>query len=420
MIDLTPKQQEIFKLLSSNSGYYHIYGSSGSGKTFAIMYYLVNLCLQFSNANVLCIRKFQANAVEKLQNDTLNEILSMTRLSKVCKNNSVRHTTEFNNGSKITYVGVSTPEHLQKALGYSNTVIYFNECTEIQYNEYETFLTRLRKPVQKGNKKIVPFTITDCNPTSTNHWSCRLFVQKKNPNNGNDIVSPEKYHYLQCKAEDNTFLSQDYINSLKMLSHELRERFYIGEYSEYSDFALFRQETLDNHTTQDIDDSIERIVISVDPALGTSIGSDESGICVFAKGKSGMIYVLEDFTQLCNIQKLVEIIKRLHQDYSYKFPCEVVVESNGCGELAIQMIQQVGINPIGVHSHVGKLVRAEPIAIAVSQGKVTFLKYFRKLFNQLTTYIGGSESPNAMDAFTQGVQYLLGSQSRAAFCSFRM
>ncbi len=68
----------------------------------------------------------------------------------------------------------------------------------------------------------------------------------------------------------------------------------------------------------------------------------------------------------------------------------------------------------------GKIMRAEPIALASAKGDVRFAGRFPELEDQMLTYTGeqGQVSPNNLDAFVWGATELLSNTQQKSILTF--
>lgn len=162
-----------------------------------------------------------------------------------------------------------------------------------------------------------------------------------------------------------------------------------------------------------INEKIEHIVVSVDPAVTSNENSNETGIIVAGKDSEGKGYVLEDksgkYSPLDWAKKAIDLY------YKYNARC-IVVEKNQGGDLVSSNIynvdRKVKIEP--VHASKGKLTRAEPIAALYEQGLIYHVAHssdkFKVLEEQMTTYTGRTEkssnSPDRLDALVWAFSYL--------------
>jgi Terminase RNaseH-like domain len=61
----------------------------------------------------------------------------------------------------------------------------------------------------------------------------------------------------------------------------------------------------------------------------------------------------------------------------------------------------------GVRAKRGKIIRAEPVSALYEQGKVKHVGIFNELEDQLTTYAGGGDSPDRLDALVYALSDLM-------------
>ena len=153
---------------------------------------------------------------------------------------------------------------------------------------------------------------------------------------------------------------------------------------------------------------LSRIVISIDPAVTNNEKSDETGIVVCGSASDGQGYVLGDYSfkgsPLQWATKAVELFDEYKAD-------AVLVEVNQGGDMVSAVLKQVRPTlPIReVRAHVGKKLRAEPVAAMYEQGRIHHVGVFTQLEEQMCTWTTDDpDSPDRIDAMVQGLTDLLG------------
>ncbi|MFP7199697.1 PBSX family phage terminase large subunit [Lysinibacillus halotolerans] len=143
------------------------------------------------------------------------EIIEDLGLSKVIKTSSSPMQIKFPNGSKIIFRGMDKPEKLKSINNIS--LIWLEECSEIKYMGYKELLGRLRHPTLKLHM------ILTTNPVSKDNWAYKHFF--RDDTEGRFILDDEELYqkrtvvigntyYHHSLADDNLFLTQDYIDQL--------------------------------------------------------------------------------------------------------------------------------------------------------------------------------------------------------------
>lgn len=153
---------------------------------------------------------------------------------------------------------------------------------------------------------------------------------------------------------------------------------------------------------------LQRIVIGVDPSVGSGHGA-ECGIVVVGLAQDGRAYILEDCSKRCRPEEWVRIVSAAFQRWSAS---AVVVEVNHGADLVAETIGRYAPNlPIvEVRGKVGKMLRAEPVAVLSVNDRVRFSGppgAFSELQRQMRTWDGSGDSPDRLDAMVYGVLYLL-------------
>lgn len=151
-------------------------------------------------------------------------------------------------------------------------------------------------------------------------------------------------------------------------------------------------------------------VVGVDPSVAEN-PEDECGIVVVGSTTERDLYrrhgyVLEDASLKGAPNVWAKEVVRMAR----KYDCPVVAEVNQGGALVRNAIQQIdpGVRVIEVHSKQGKLLRAEPVAMAYDQGRVHHYGVHGALETQMMGWIPGDrKSPDRIDALVHGLTALM-------------
>ena len=186
-----------------------------------------------------------------------------------------------------------------------------------------------------------------------------------------------------------------------------RQELYAEVLSDYPD-ALWSSDTLNTcHLNKDIEDwdvflsTMETIVIGVDPSGSDGTAGDETGIVVASKDSDGQYYVLADLTLRASPEGWAEAVKEAFHNYQAD---KIVVEKNQGGDMVRAVLHNSWSDaPIKkVHAKRGKHLRAQGISGLYEQGKVTHVKVFEELEEQMshmtTSKYEGQKSPDRLDA----------------------
>ena len=187
-----------------------------------------------------------------------------------------------------------------------------------------------------------------------------------------------------------------------------------AEMLEEAEGALWTTELLDGCLREDITDKVEfaktlqRVVISVDPAITSNEESDMTGIIVAGVDVNGKGYVLEDCTGKYTPQAWAAKAISLYHEYSAD---RIVAERNQGGEMVRATLSSEDETvPVRlVHASRGKFARAEPVSALYEQGKVFHARGLDELETQLRTWepLGSIGSPDRLDAMVWAITDLM-------------
>lgn len=176
--------------------------------------------------------------------------------------------------------------------------------------------------------------------------------------------------------------------------------------------ALWSRTVLDDCRIDKAPESLERVIVAVDPAASSQEGSDENGIVVvgLARDKDGYArgYVLEDASLRGSPEEWARAAVKMYRKWQAD---RIVAEKNNGGDMVATVIKTADRSvPIKlVHASRGKVVRAEPISALYEQGRVHHCGMFDKLEDQMCLFsvdnIRSSSfgSPDRVDALVWGL-----------------
>lgn len=162
-------------------------------------------------------------------------------------------------------------------------------------------------------------------------------------------------------------------------------------------------------------DSMNEIVVSVDPHVSEEVDSDLTGITVLGrKGSKG--YIFEDFSKRGKLKTIYEDIVKYY--YKYNADC-IVAEVNQGGDLIQSMIHNVDeMVPVEkVFASKGKKSRAEPIGLLYERGQIYHVGVHRELESEMCEYnpTVSKKSPDRMDSMVWGLTKLFPNKSVGMF-----
>jgi phage terminase large subunit-like protein len=248
-----------------------------------------------------------------------------------------------------------------------------------------------------------------------------------NPRNASDPVDnflrgidrPDNAIVVEANYMDNPFFPGVLEEERKHDEAHNRTRYghiWLGHYEPAAIGAIWDRLVLHNNRRHEAPE-MDRIIVSIDPAVSSESGSDEHGIMVAGKGADGRGYLLDDVSchgtprQCC--MRAVTAFDRWEAD-------AVVVEVNNGGDWLEELLKVVrpGLPVIQVRATRGKHVRAEPISGIYHHGLVSHVGTFQKLEDQmcLMTAAGyeGEGSPDRCDAMVWAFTELFPSITRKA------
>lgn len=433
-----PKQEKLTQLIWQDPIVRNVlaYGPSRSGKSAIITANIINRALAYPGTKHAIFRLTMRSCRSHLFNGTFPDIMKMLYpelwawMGKNGKINKAESWVEFPNGSKIHFEGLD-PNNIDKVLGAQYATAWVNECNEIQdYEIIQQLASRMAdkaplhdlntgKPVLDHNGDFImsrPLMIFDCNPDVKTDWEYQCFVEKRHPINGKPFKPRSLLKWRRVKlptSENIKNLDLDYIDELEDRydgSPEMESRFLIGDWRDDNPDALFRKGMFTIQLPPKNKDGsfvLARIIVAVDPSGNDGNNGDYTGICVVGLGFDGCAYILADASVKGSTDAWSTRVGEMYDTWKADL---VVAEKNFGGTMVTNTIQQYRRNlPVKLVSATrGKLVRAEPVAMAYHQGKVFHTDSFKELEAQMCAYKeGAKKSPDRMDALVWGVSEIL-------------
>lgn len=437
---LTRDQERAREMLGGPQTHTCLVGGSRSGKTTLLVRSIITRAQRAPGSRHL-VARFRANAVHaSVRLDTFRKVKKIWFPGLLTERRQEGY-EEFENGSEIWFGGLDEKDRIEKILGLEFATVYAGEVSQIPYSSILTMRTRLAQVVKfvnprTGREETLKLRgYYDLNPTSTTHWSHLEFGEKLDPLTKTRLPDPENFERMFMNPEGNAEnLDPSYIQSLRNMPKQFRERFYEGRYVVDVEGALWTVSLLElcredpvvpDPSGRRLSD-FQRVVVGVDPSGARSkfdIKSDEIGIVCAARRHQNTATVLEDASLRGGPKEwgraAVACYKRWRAD-------AIVAEANYGGAMVESTIKAVDPNVpvILVNASRGKVVRAEPVAALYEERKVTHAGHFPVLEEQLCMFSNhgykGDRSPDHADAAVWAVTSLmLGEQSTYTLANVR-
>ena len=199
-------------------------------------------------------------------------------------------------------------------------------------------------------------------------------------------------------------------SAIKMLK-ERYEGTRIGRQELYAEIledvegALFNSSNIEQNRV-DVLPQMQRIVVSIDPAVTSKSSSDETGIIVAGRGIDNHYYILDDKSGIFSpdvwIKRAIELFYKYEAD-------RIVCEVNNGGDLIEKLlrIQDANVPYTSVRATRGKILRAEPVSSLYERNLVHHHKYFKELEEQMCSYTADTiKSPDRLDALVYSLTNL--------------
>ena len=245
-ISMEPPSEKQALFMRAKEKYVIFGGARGGGKSWAVRWKAILLCVRFPGIRVLIMRKSYPELLE-------NHIKPLqARLADIAKYNGVTHEIRFPNGSMIKFMFCSRDSDLMKIQGHEYDVIAIDEATQMTEYQIKTVMACLR-----GTNSFPKRMYMTCNPGGPGHQYIKRLKDRRFRSDEN----PEDYVFIQSLVTDNKALmakQPDYIEQLKAQPPRQREAWLHGNWDVYDGqfFEEFRDDPehyLDRRFTHVID-----------------------------------------------------------------------------------------------------------------------------------------------------------------------
>lgn len=173
-----------------------LYGSAGSGKSYAIAQKIVKRCLQETGHSVWCFRKVSTTVAASVY-ATLKKVISDFGATGVCRFSDTKYIIRFLNGNQINCAGLDDEEKIKSIL--SVTIAWAEEATEFAEQDINQIDLRMRGETHLYRELILSF-----NPISELHWLKRKYFDDIVPGIASNLFT------LHTTFRDNDFLDEAY------------------------------------------------------------------------------------------------------------------------------------------------------------------------------------------------------------------
>lgn len=217
------KQREFFL---SKAKYTAYGGARGGGKSWALRYKLLLLCLNYAGIKILLLRRTLPELTEN-HIRPLREILA--GYPALCKYSEKDRCMEFSCGSRLQFGYLARENDLLRYQGQEFDIIAIDEATQISETMFCTLAASLR-----GANDFPKRMYLTCNPGGIGHgWVKRLFIERR----FRESENPDEYIFIPAGVYDNTALTEknpDYVKQLENLPEELKKAWLYGSWDVFS------------------------------------------------------------------------------------------------------------------------------------------------------------------------------------------
>ena len=382
---------QVFAPLLQPARYLGVFGGRGSGKSHFFAEALVERCLMKPGTRAVCVREVQKSlkdSVKRLIEDKI-QALGVGQRFEV-----LNAEIKTPGGGIIAFQGMQdhTSETIKSLEGFG--VAWVEEAQTLSARSLEMLRPTIRAP---GSSLWFSW-----NPRSAADPVDALLRRE---------VPPADAIVVKANYTDNPFFPRELETERADDEAHRPDRYghiWLGEYEPRAVGAIWDRLML-HRNRRSVAPDMRRILVSIDPAVSNTPGSDEHGIVVVGLGHDGRGYVLADYSLRGTPSQWAQRAIAAFDEFGAD---AVVIERNQGGDMCRHTLQtqRAALRVIDVTATRGKHVRAEPIAALYSLDRVSHVGTFAKLEDQLCQMTAGGfdgdGSPDRVDALVWGMTEL--------------
>ncbi len=217
------KQKEFFLSAAKYTAYG---GARGGGKSWALRYKLLLMCLRYGGIKILLVRRTLPELTENHIRPLREILAAVPRLSEYSEKDKC---ITFASGSRLQFGYLARESDLLRYQGQEFDVIAIDEATQISEHMFTVLCASLR-----GANDFPKRMYLTCNPGGIGHgWVKRLFIERR----FRESENPDDYAFIPAGVYDNAALTEknpDYIRQLENLPEELKKAWLYGSWDVFS------------------------------------------------------------------------------------------------------------------------------------------------------------------------------------------
>lgn len=215
------KQKEFLKAKAKHVGFG---GARGGGKSWAVRFKAVLMCLMHGGIKVMIVRRSYPELTEN-HIKPLKKMLKIGDKDSIARYNDSKKEMTFKNGSTILFRYCSSDKDLDYFQGTEVDILFIDEAT--QFSEYQL---KVMVACVRGTNAFPKRIYYTCNPSGQGMaYIKRIFIDRK----FEDGENPDDYVFIKSLVTDNVDLMRenpDYIKQLEALPPKLRQAWLEGRW----------------------------------------------------------------------------------------------------------------------------------------------------------------------------------------------
>lgn len=375
----------------------------GFGKTLTMSHWVKKMALENPGCRIAVAGK-TAQEVRRVMVQGESGILAVHHPSERPEYKQYTASIHWENGSLVELHTAETPDSARGPQYHYTVMDEFAAWKTAVDTSGATLYTNLIAATRLGDHPRMLLATTPRKSPAMKD----IIDKSKDPEQGVVIIGGSTF--------ENSTLSKTYVKNLvnQYGNSQLAEQELNGVMLEDASGIVFTDELLQkalfNYALEEKPKRYPMRFIAVDPSVSADpSNSDECGIVAIGSTIESDLtrrtaYILEDGSLRAGPEEWTKEVKRLADKYKTRF---VVVEKNQGGDLLRLALNAVDptLKVYPVTATKGKRKRAEPVVIAMQQGRVRLMDEFPELRDQLLFYDpeDSSYSPDRMDAAVWGV-----------------
>lgn len=326
--DFKPSEKQA-EFLCSRAKFTAYGGARGGGKSWALRYKLVLLCLRYHGIRTLIVRR----TLSELRENHVLPLFALVVKNGLANYSETHKEFTFSNGSVIKLGYLDSENDLLQYQGQEFDIIALDEATQMSERAFSVLSASLR-----GANDFPKRMYLTCNPGGVGHaWVKRLFIDRSFKEGERE----EDYKFIPARVFDNEALMKsdpDYVRQLEALPEELRKAWLYGEWDAFAG-QFFTEFDENVHTANIV------LPTNVTRYCAIDYGLDMLAALFVAVDENGRAYVYDEIYEsgLIVSEAAKRICEKKTDDMIFIAPADLWSRQKDSGKSIAELFAESGV-----------------------------------------------------------------------------